>query len=235
MENLGDTQTLNNRVLLHGTVVGTPRKSHTVFGEEYVDLALSVSRLSNMHDLIPITLHQDQIREHAISEGIEITVKGQFRSYNQIIGDRSKLMLTTMVREVQTDSPAPDNPNIIELTGYICKAPVYRTTPFNREIADVLVAVNRTYNKSDYIPTIAWGRNARATQTMTVGEKIHLTGRIQSREYQKKLDDGTIETRTAFEVSINRLGKEPLESVFAITDKAFTAQSTDLIEEISAM
>jgi single-stranded DNA-binding protein len=129
---------------------------------------------------------------------------GQFRSYNKIEGGKSRLMLTVFVRELLDDVPNK-NPNSILLSGYICKPPVYRTTPFNREIADVLIAVNRAYNKSDYIPCIAWGRNARFVKNLGVGDRIAVSGRIQSREYQKKLSETEIKTMTAYEVSVSKL------------------------------
>ena len=136
--------------------------------------------------------------------GSELCALGQFRSYNKLEEGRSRLMLTVFVREIADASPAK-NPNSIVLSGYICKPPVYRTTPFNREIADLLVAVNRAYNKSDYIPCIAWGRNARFVRNLQVGDKIALSGRIQSREYQKKLSEYEVKTMTAYEVSVSKL------------------------------
>ena len=132
-----------------------------------------------------------------------IGVIGQLRSYNKLIGDRSKLVLKVFVRELCT--PDLNVPNKIELIGFVCKPPIYRTTPFGREIADLLVAVNRAYNKSDYIPVIAWGRNARYAGSFTVGEKINIDGRIQSRIYQKQLENGMVEDRTAYEVSVTNL------------------------------
>ena len=225
-----DTQMNNNRVLLHGTITDDPRYSHEMFGEGFYELTLSVGRLSNINDAIPITLSEKLIKEHKISRGSELIVKGQFRSYNKLVAGRSKLMLTVFVREIVEDNPT-QNPNIIELTGYICKAPIYRTTPFNREITDILVAVNRAYNKSDYIPAIAWGKNARLGESLKIGDRINLSGRIQSREYQKRLDDGTTETRVAYEISINRLSQEPIESAFESSDTAFSPNE-DVMQEI---
>jgi primosomal replication protein N len=134
----------------------------------------------------------------------EITVVGQFRSYNKVVGDKSKLMLTIFVRDAREADPSV-NPNIIELTGYICKPPIFRTTPFNREITDILIAVNRQYNKSDYIPCIAWGRNARYVNNLPVGEQINVVGRIQSRQYQKRVSDTEVVTKTAYEVSVSKI------------------------------
>jgi len=213
----------NNKVFLSGIITGEPSFSHEVFGEGFYEMNMSIPRLSGAADVIPLTLSERLLTDAKVFVGKEISIKGQFRSYNKLIGDRSKLMLTVFAREV-TETADTVNPNIIELTGYICKPPIYRTTPFNREICDILVAVNRAYNKSDYIPAIAWGRNARFAKNMLVGEKVHISGRIQSREYQKRLEDGTIETRTAFEVSINKISRDELESHFSDSDAAIFAE-----------
>ena len=137
--------------------------------------------------------------------GKEIGIFGQFRSYNKLGDGKSKLMLTVFAKELIDPSEVSEI-NQICLTGYICKEPIYRTTPFGREICDCLIAVNRAYNKSDYIPCIAWGRNARYVKNLDIGAKVTLTGRIQSREYQKKHDENNIETKTAYEVSISSIG-----------------------------
>ena len=138
-----------------------------------------------------------------IKVGSKISGYGQFRSYNKLQDGKSKLLLTVFLREiVPYDEYA--NPNSIEITGYVCKEPVFRTTPFNREISDVLLAVNRSYNKSDYLPCIAWGRNARFVKDFVVGDKVIVSGRIQSREYQKKIDDEVV-TRTAYEISLSKI------------------------------
>lgn len=136
--------------------------------------------------------------------GKAIHALGQFRSYNKIEGGKSRLFLTVFIREL-LDEPVASNPNAIILSGYVCKEPTYRITTFNREIADMLIAVNRAYNKSDYIPTIAWGRNARFAGNLEVGERVVLAGRIQSREYQKRQPDGVTVTKTAYEVSISKI------------------------------
>ena len=193
----------NNIVSISGRVMGEPEYSHEIYGEKFYEVTLCVKRLSGMDDLLPIS-----VSEHLLSqdfhEGKYVTVTGQFRSYNKTVGDKSKLMLTVFVRDVLPyDSTV--NPNTLELTGYICKPPVYRTTPFNREICDVLLAVNRQYNKSDYIPCIVWGRNARFAGSLSVGERINVVGRVQSRNYQKKLPDETVVTRTAYEVSVSKI------------------------------
>jgi len=194
----------NNKVFLQGSIESEPVFSHSVYGEGFYELNLSVARLSEHCDLIPITVSERLLAEHNFQKGNRVAIKGQFRSYNKIVGDKSKLMLTVFVRELM-EVDENKNPNTIELTGYICKKPIYRTTPFKREIGDILLAVNRAYNKSDYLPCIAWGRNARFIKNIEVGEKVTIIGRIQSREYQKKIDDETLETRIAYEVSIGKI------------------------------
>ncbi len=195
-------QMQNNRVYLSGQIASAPEFSHEIMGEKFYDTTVSVERLSGQSDVIPITVSDRLMEGQNFEIGNLIGLIGQFRSYNKIVDGKSKLVLRVFVRELcECDENAP---NVIELEGYVCKPPVYRTTPFKREIADLLIAVNRAYNKSDYIPAIAWGRNARYASTFDVGDKIHLVGRIQSRIYQKSLDDGTIEERVAYEVSITK-------------------------------
>ncbi|WP_278600739.1 single-stranded DNA-binding protein, partial [Clostridium tertium] len=137
----------------------------------------------------------------------EIIVDGQLRSYNKFVDGSNKLILTVFARNIEPCIERSKNPNEIFLDGYICKEPVYRTTPFGREIADVLLAVNRAYNKSDYIPTIAWGRNSRFCQTLEVGDNIRVWGRLQSREYQKKVSDTDVIKKIAYEVSVSKMEK----------------------------
>ena len=199
----------NNKVYLRGVVESEPTFSHEIYGEGFYELNLSVARLSEHCDIIPITVSERLLVEDNFKLGKEVAIRGQFRSYNKVMGEHSKLMLTVFVRELADDLEESKNSNIIELTGYICKPPIYRTTPFKREIGDILLAVNRAYNKSDYLPCIAWGRNARFIKGVSVGEKVSIIGRIQSREYQKKLDENNFESRVAYEVSI---GKIMLES-----------------------
>lgn len=195
-------QMQNNQVYLSGQIASSPEFSHEIMGEKFYDTTVSVERLSGQSDVIPITVSDRLMEGQNFEIGNLIGLIGQFRSYNKIVDGKSKLVLRVFVRELcECDENAP---NVIELEGYVCKPPVYRTTPFKREIADLLIAVNRAYNKSDYIPAIAWGRNARYASTFDVGDKIHLVGRIQSRIYQKSLDDGTIEERVAYEVSITK-------------------------------
>lgn len=193
----------NNVVYLTGRVAEEPRYSHQVFGEGFYETKVEVERLSGLVDVIPVTVSERLLGEGDFEEGKYVSVSGQFRSYNKIADGKSRLMLTVFVRETNED--LPPNTNKIELIGYVCKPPVYRTTPFKREIADVLIAVNRAYNKSDYIPCIAWGRNARFAEKLVVGDKVGLSGRIQSREYRKTDENGVESVRVAYEISVNRL------------------------------
>ena len=194
----------NNKVYLQGEIVSDATFSHEVYGEGFYEFFVKVMRLSGQADILPVTLSERLIQDGLLSKGKTICALGQFRSYNKIESGKSRLMLTVFVRELLEELPGK-NPNSILLSGYICKPPVYRTTPFNREIADVLIAVNRAYNKSDYIPCIAWGRNARFVKNLGVGDRIAVSGRIQSREYQTKLSDTEVKTMTAYEVSVSKL------------------------------
>lgn len=193
----------NNRVYLTGKVASEPVFSHEVMGEGFYDFVLAVKRLSGQEDEIPLTVSERLMEDRCFAIGELMGVSGQLRSYNKIVDNKSKLVLRVFVREI--DDGDEENPNNIEIEGFVCKAPVYRTTPFKREITDMLIAVNRAYNKSDYIPAIAWGRNARYAGNFNIGDKVFISGRIQSRVYQKQLQDGTIEERTAYEVSVGTL------------------------------
>lgn len=194
----------NNKVYFMGEIVSEATFSHEVYGEGFYELFVKVMRLSGQADILPVTISERLIQGNDLKIGSVICALGQFRSYNKLENGRSRLMLTVFVRELAEET-AGRNPNSIVLSGYICKQPVYRTTPFNREIADLLLAVNRAYNKSDYIPCIAWGRNARFVQNLKVGDRIALSGRIQSREYQKRISETDAVTMTAYEVSISKL------------------------------
>lgn len=192
----------NNKVFLNGVVVEKPTFSHETYGEGFYEVKLSVPRLSQHNDILPVTVSEKFLKDFDL--GKPVALKGQFRSFNKLNGEKSSLVLNVFAREIiQRDETM--NPNIIEITGFLCKPPVFRTTPFNREICDILVAVNRAYNKSDYLPCIAWGRNARYIKDAKVGKKLEIVGRIQSREYQKKLESGEVITKTAYEISIGRI------------------------------
>ncbi len=194
----------NNKVYICGEIVSEATFSHEVYGEGFYELFVRVVRLSGQADILPVTISERLIQGSGLKVGSVLSAVGQFRSYNKLEGGRSRLMLTVFVREL-VEAGEGKNPNGIVLSGYICKPPIYRTTPFNREIADLLLAVNRAYNKSDYIPCIAWGRNARFVQNLKVGDRVALSGRIQSREYQKRLSEEETVTMTAYEVSISKL------------------------------
>ena len=194
----------NNRVFISGEIISEAEFSHEVYGEGFYEMGVLVKRLSGQGDVLPVTVSERLIADKNLKKGVIINALGQFRSYNKLVDGKSKLMLTVFVRELPEVAPIK-NPNSIVLSGYVCKPPVYRTTPFNREIADILIAVNRSYNKSDYIPCIAWGRNARFAKNIAVGEKIAIAGRIQSREYQKRISEEEIKVMTAYEVSISKL------------------------------
>lgn len=196
--------TSNNRATISGKVTSEIQFSHEVFGEKFYQITLEIKRLSEMSDLIPVTLSEKLLGATDISPDQKVTVVGQFRSYNKIIENRSKLMLTVFAVDIMPMDETI-NSNTIELIGFICKPPIFRTTPFNREICDILLAVNRAYNKSDYIPSIAWGRNARSMKYLSVGEQVQVFGRIQSRNYTKRLADDSVETRVAYEVSIAKI------------------------------
>ena len=193
----------NNQVILKGKCETRPTFSHSVMGEGFYEFILSVPRLSNETDFLPITI-SERIIDKLGDFSSEIGIVGQLRSYNKIEGEKSKLILTIFARDIISADEVKFT-NQINLTGFVCKEPIYRTTPFGREITDVLIAVNRSYNKSDYLPCIAWGRNARFTGDLEIGNKIELIGRIQSRKYTKKINDNEIITKTAYEVSISNI------------------------------
>ena len=214
--NSSENLCLNNEVQLTGYVDSDLTFSHEVYGEGFYSFVMKVPRLSDISDYINATVSERLINDVSLSRGDIVTLNGQFRSYNNYSGTGNKLVLTVFVRDISHISEEEidgKNSNYIFLNGYICKPPVYRVTPFGREITDILVAVNRAYNKSDYIPCIAWGRNARFSNSLNIGENIKLWGRIQSREYQKKISDDETVTKTAYEISVSKmeLAKEDLE------------------------
>ncbi len=204
----------NNQVTIAGEIMDNFSFSHDVFGEGFYLMEISVGRLSESHDVIPIMVSERLIDVRQDYTGMYAVVTGQFRSYNRHEETKNRLVLSVFAREIEiTEEPADDvRPNYIFLDGYVCKLPIYRRTPLGREIADVLLAVNRPYGKSDYIPCICWGRNARYAENFQVGEHIQMWGRIQSREYQKKLSETEFERRVAYEVSVSKLECIPEES-----------------------
>lgn len=195
----------NNQINLTGRVFSSPEYSHTLYGEAFYRLILNVDRLSGASDSIPVTVSERLLCGIPLEEGSLLSLSGQIRSYNQHSENGNRLTITVFALEIsrEPDDSAHFNEAVIE--GHICKPVVYRTTPFSREIADILLAVNRRYGKSDYLPCIAWGRNARFVRELGVGSKIHISGRLQSREYQKCFADGRSETRMAYEVSCSTI------------------------------
>lgn len=200
----------NNRVCIIGEIVSEFTFSHEVFGEGFYIANVSVNRLSDMVDVIPLMISERLIDVTKDYRGMKIEVAGQFRSYNRHEGTKNKLVLSIFVRELRflEDDEMPEEQsksNQIFLDGYVCKPPIYRKTPLGREIADILVAVNRPYGKSDYIPCIAWGRNARFAGDLEVGAHLQVSGRVQSREYTKKIGEEEVERRVAYEVSVSKI------------------------------
>ncbi len=203
-----ESYTENNKVVIAGTVASVPEFSHEVYEEMFYTFMLDTPRLSETHDTVKVTISEKFLTGDGLHLGDSILIHGQFRSYNNFTNVGNRLVLTVFVKDIEAyDDSIETSMNSIYLNGYICKKPVYRTTPFGREIADILLAVNRSYNKSDYIPCIAWGRNAKFAECLNVGDNVVIKGRIQSREYQKRLSETEVESKTAFEVSISRLDK----------------------------
>ncbi|WP_066715544.1 single-stranded DNA-binding protein [Clostridium sp. Marseille-P299] len=197
----------NNQVSVAGEVISEFTFSHEVFGEGFYLLDVLVSRLSNSCDVIPVMVSERLIDVKTDYRGKFVEVSGQFRSYNRHEDSKNRLVLSVFAREIKISDEENEEskPNYIFLDGFVCKPPVYRKTPLGREIADILLAVNRPYGKSDYIPCICWGRNARFAESFVVGGHIQVWGRIQSREYQKKVNDNEFEKRVAYEVSVSKL------------------------------
>ncbi len=203
----------NNHLVLVGKVTSDKKFSHEIYGEKFYIFNLEVPRLSGNADIIPITISERLLESDELVIDKKVIIEGQFRSYNSYQNERNKLVLTVFAKDVKFVENQEEEiqaskdfvSNEVVLNGYICKRPIYRQTPFGREIADLLLAVNRAYNKSDYIPCIAWGRNARFCENIEVGTEVKIVGRVQSRTYEKKYEDGTSETKVAYEVSISSL------------------------------
>lgn len=210
----------NNYLTLVGKVTSEKQFSHEIYGERFFTFDLSIPRLSGNADIIPVTVSERLLTDDMMTMGTKLLIKGQFRSYNSYENEKNKLILTVFAKDIEKLEDETENSessevnefvkkdmvtNEVVLIGYICKKPIYRQTPFGREIADILLAVNRAYNKSDYIPSIAWGRNAKFCQNLEVGTEVKIVGRIQSRNYEKKYEDGTVVKKVAYEVSIGSL------------------------------
>ncbi len=205
----------NNNINLIGKVVSDYEFNHEVYGEGFYSFFIETNRLSNSTDTLPVTISERLINNDILKKGNMVEISGQIRSYNNYSENKNRLILTVFVREIkEVDlSTQNKNPNQVTLNGYICKKPIYRTTPFGREITDILLAVNRAYNKSDYIPCISWGRNAVFSNRLEVGENLLISGRMQSRIYQKKLENGETFEKTAYEVSISKIEVLPKQII----------------------
>ncbi|MGN1033049.1 MAG: single-stranded DNA-binding protein [Intestinibacter sp.] len=199
----GDTNIVN----LSGELEDNLEFSHEIFGEKFFNTKIKINRLSDCSDILPMTISERLIQELDFENNKRVNVIGQLRSYNKNVGEKNKLILTVFVREIKPIDEENKDPNSIYLDGYICKRPTYRKTPLGREITDLLVAINRPYNKSDYIPSIVWGRNAKFARNLKVGDRIQMWGRIQSRFYEKKIDDDNIVKKVAYEVSVSKIKK----------------------------
>ena len=195
----------SNVAELCGVVLSELRLSHKTYGEIFYTFVLGIERRSGYIDEINIMVSERLIFDNPPREGDFVEIKGQIRTYNEIVDEKNKLNVVVFAKEIYQSENFGYNENYIYLEGFLCKEPLKRTSPLGREICDMMLAVNRMYNKSDYIPCIAWGRNAGYAEKLGVGTKLALEGRIQSREYKKKLDDGTAEMRKAFEVSVVKL------------------------------
>ena len=200
--------TANNYIEVGGRICSDFTFSHEIYGEAFYRFDVEVPRLSGTGDVLPVTVSERIIQRTLMQVGAHVRVVGQIRSYNSYVEaeQRNKLVLTIFARDVDVlPEPCDPTPNEVFLNGYLCKPPVYRTTPFGREIADLLVAVNRSYNKSDYIPSIVWGRNARFAGKLNVGDNVRVWGRMQSRTYVKRYDNGDAQEKIAYEVSVSKL------------------------------
>lgn len=201
-----ENYTANNHAEVIGIVDGEPKFSHEIYGEKFYIFTLNIPRLSGTSDKVKIMVSDRLLSDTQVLAGDVIEVEGQFRSYNDYENGDNRLVLTVFAKDIKKSEESKEkNPNLLYLNGFICKEPVYRTTPFGREIADLLLAVNRSYNKSDYIPVIAWGRNARYCKNINIGDNIKVWGRIQSRIYQKHISEEEVIEKTAYEVSVSRM------------------------------
>ena len=238
----------NNYLTLVGKVTSEKQFSHEIYGERFYSFDLLIPRLSGTSDVIPVTASERLFTDEMMVMGTKLLIKGQFRSYNSYENEKNKLILTVFAKDIEKLDDVEENQeaeseenegteqkefarkdtitNEVVLVGYICKKPIYRQTPFGREIADILLAVNRAYNKSDYIPSIAWGRNARFCQNIEVGTEVKIVGRVQSRNYEKKLEDGSVIKKVAYEVSIGSL-----EVVKQAEDREEVEETENKVEE----
>lgn len=222
MNLLNTNEYTTNTTILEGIIKEEGTYSHEIYGEKFYTLKLGILRLSGNEDVIPITFSERLIKKDTLKKGEKLLIRGQIRTYNKCENGRKQLIITIFAREIEEieesikENKSIENQNIVNevtLTGYICKNPTYRKTPLGREITDLLVAVNRSYDKSDYIPSVVWGRNARYCKDLEIGSKINLVGRIQSRIYEKQDANGNVEKRVAYELSISSLELVNLEEI----------------------
>ena len=235
----------NNHIILVGKITDEKKFSHEIYGEKFYTFDLSVPRLSGNADIIPVTISERLFKDEDLVIDKKVKITGQFRSYNSYENEKNRLILTVFAKDIEFLPNQEEEivaskdlvSNEVVLTGYICKTPIYRQTPFGREIADILLAVNRAYNKSDYIPCITWGRNARYCSKMPVGTEVKVIGRVQSRAYEKKHDDGTVEQKVAYEVSISNLevidDKKKLEELAKSDESTAETQNEETTSAVS--
>ena len=212
-----------NSIHLRGHVCQPLQFGHELFGEQFFVTTLRVPRLSGAEDFLPVTLSERLLIDEPIAAGSVLCLDGQLRSYNKVVEGSGRLLITAFAQRLLPEED-DENPNRVQLTGALCKAHSYRTTPFGREIADLMLAVNRSYGKSDYIPCITWGRTARYAANLKIGDKVQLVGRFQSRNYQKQLPDGTVLNKVAYEVSVSRLS--------AMKEDSFSEQLQSMSQRI---
>ncbi len=222
----------NNQAVVIGIIEDEFKESHEIYGEKFYTFTLNIPRLSGASDNVRIMISERLLVDSSYNVGDKVEITGQFRSYNSYENSENRLVLTVFAKDIcRYNEDENKNPNTLYLNGFICKPPVYRTTPFGREITDILLAVNRSYNKSDYIPIIAWGRNARFAKTLNVGDNIRLWGRIQSRNYQKRVSEDEVIIKTAYEVSVNRMelvtGDEQEEEEALLHNEAYAVSEYD--------
>lgn len=202
---MDNTPNITNSITVSGKILTDFVLSHEVYGEKFYSFYIENRRLSDAVDILPVIISERLLIDECYAVGDNVLIEGQIRSHNNFDGIKTHLKLSIFVKSISPTEEMCNPVNRIMLDGFICKKPVYRTTPFGREIADILLAVNRAYGKSDYIPAICWGRNAKFASNLEVGTNISLSGRMQSRDYQKRLDDGEVITKTAYEVSASKI------------------------------
>lgn len=210
-----DTINQNNTVKIGGVVASKPEFSHEIYDEKFYKFYVDVDRLSNSRDRLPIVISERLVNLETLEIDKLIYIEGQLRSYNQQNQGRNKLVLSIFAKNIEFENLDENIRTLNEatFTGYICKKPIYRKTPLGREIADVLLAVNRSYKKSDYIPCILWGRNAKFCENIEIGTLVKLSGRIQARQYEKKYENGTSKEMIAYEVSVSKFGCEDNKNI----------------------